>query len=145
MTPTDTLPVEVGNPHDGIVVSDEIWFTTTNGHIVIVDGPSRKIARDIDLNAIKHTLGTVQLGWCRGLDVDAEGGFAYVGFTRFRETRFREFASWIKRSGGVRYPARIEKIDLRKEELVDTFELESLGTVVFGISIIPPELTEGSE
>lgn len=138
--PSDIMPVEVGNPHDGIVVGDEVWFTTTNGHIVIVDAPRRRIARDIDLNAIKHTLGSVQLGWCRGIDIDAENGCAYVGFTRFRETKFREFASWIKHAGGPRYPARIEKIDLETEEVVDTMGLEPLATVVFGITIVPPHL-----
>ncbi len=133
--PSDRMPVDVGNPHDGVVIGDEIWFTTTNGHIVVVDGPNRRIARDIDLNAIKHTKGLVQLGWCRGLEV--QNGFAYVGFSRFRQTKFREFASWVKHSGGPRYPARIEKIDLRKEELVDEFELEPFGAVVFGVNAIP--------
>lgn len=136
--PNDTMPVESGNPHDGIVLGDKIYFTTTNGHIVIVDAPNRRIAKDINLINVKHALGEVQLGWCRGLDV--KDGYAYVGFSRLRKTKWREFASWVKHAKGPRYPARIEKIDIDKEELVDEIKLEPMATVVFGISILPDHL-----
>ncbi len=134
--PDDTMPIEVGNPHDGLVKGDEIWFTTTNGHLVCVDGPRRRIARDIDLNAIEHPLGSTQLGWCRGVEID--GRYAYVGFTRFRDTTFKEFTRWI-RNVGTRYPARIETIDLERRRVVETYELEPLASAVFMIRRAPQE------
>ena len=57
-------------------------------------------------------------------------------------TKFREFAGWIKSPGGPRYPARIEKIDLETEELVDEFPLEPFATVIYDIVGIPPELAD---
>jgi len=70
-----------------------------------------------------------------------EDGFAYVGFSRFRVTKFREFATWVKNARGI-YPTRIEKIDLETEKLVDTFELEPTATPMFDILVIPPDLME---
>ncbi len=118
------------------MLGDEVWFTTTNGHIVVVDGPNRRLKRDIDLNQIEHPLADAQLGWCRGLRID--GRFAYVGFSRLRPTKFREFASWVRGMKNC-YPTRIEKIDLESESLVETFVLEPHASLVFDVLELPSD------
>jgi hypothetical protein len=141
--PTDVISLNVGNPHDGIVVDDKIYFTTTNGHLLTVDGPKRQVIRDIDLNLIKRPWKGTQIGWCRGLMI--KDGAAYVAYSQLRKTKFIEFARWVRDLGVERYPARIEEIDLHSGKLVDTFVFESAtGASIYSISCVPPDLMKDS-
>jgi len=137
--PADRISLPAGNPHDGIVSGNDIYFTTTNGHLLRVNGRERRVVKDIDLTAIKRSLEGVPIGWCRGLHV--QDGFAYVGFSRIRKTKFVEFARWVRDFGAMRHPARIEKIDLETGDMVDTFVFESsTGAAVFSITRLPEHL-----
>jgi len=136
--PSDVMRVGVGNPHDGLVIGDEVYFTTTNGHIAIVDGPSRLLKRAIDLNAAARPPGDANLGWCRGIDV--VDGFAYVGFSQLRATRSREFVRWVTHWSVARRPGRIEKIDLASGQLVDSFVFDiANGVAIFSVSCLPDD------
>lgn len=78
--------------HDGIVVGDEVVFTSVDGCIVIADTKTRLVKETIDLTMLKGFGGT--RGWCRGLHY--EGGIFYIGFSRLRRTRSMNKLKWLK-------------------------------------------------
>ena len=47
--PEKKISIIAGQPHDGIVIENDIIFTTTNGHIVIADWSLGKLIKDIDI------------------------------------------------------------------------------------------------
>lgn len=132
--------VEVTNPgrriaidrercHDGVVHDGRIYFTTVDGHIVEVDAASRIVRAEHRLaGARDDTL----LGWCRGLTfVD---GFAFVGFSRIRHTRFRGALSWIRNGLTQSEPTRVAVYDPDDWTLLDEIDLEPAGcNAVFSI------------
>jgi hypothetical protein len=130
-------PIEIGagKPHDGLLSCGAIYFTTVNGRVVEVDADTRRIRRTIDLNAIEAT--GEPLGWCRGLFVtDAT---AWVGFSRFRQTRLRRNLSWVKHGFNVvgihrTRATRLSAYDLQRNRLLDEIDLEPYGlNAIFSI------------
>lgn len=119
--PARRIDVEVGDPHDGHVVGERVWFTTTNGHVVEADPETAKVVAVHDLNAIEGKRQA--LGWCRGLLV--EGDVAWVGFSRLRSTVWRENLGWLKRSleGQPLRPTRVAAYDLSRRELLGEWDL----------------------
>ncbi len=135
--PARRIDIAVGNPHDGLQVGDSLWFTTTNGHLVEVDGQSLEVRRRLDLNEIDGR--GEPLGWCRGVHVD--GDLAYVGFTRLRRTTIEKNLSWIKR--GFKqlnfvdaYPTRVTAFDLARGERVGEWIVAHAGLDAI-FSILP--------
>ena len=130
-----SMKIEVQRPHDGIVQGEFVYFTTVDGHIIVINRNDRQIEEVIELNGLQKRSGV--LGWCRGLM--AEGDRIWVGFSRIRPTRFRGNVSWIKhgllgltKSGEE--PTRIACYDIVKKEFVKEFNLEMSGlNAVFGI------------
>lgn len=115
----DRIDIGVGQPHDGILRGDFLYFTTTNAHLVVVNARTRRIEDVLDLNALNA--GGGQIGWCRGLEVD--GDHAFVGFTRLRRSKWhgafdtaRDFAHGRKRI------SHIEKVNLTRHDLVDSYD-----------------------
>lgn len=147
---SDTIPLEVGNPHDGVVAGDRIWFTTTNGHVVSADASSRRAADVFDLNEFKNGDERVRarsplLGWCRGvLPVDED--HALVGFSQFRYTRHREFARWLVGRQETVLPSRIALYALREGRLVAEmpFVDELAGAAIFSILPLPDHVANES-
>jgi hypothetical protein len=117
----DRIPIAVGQPHDGLVRGDFIYFTTTNAHIVVARASTRKVEEVIDLNAL---LGKGRkMGWCRGLEV--KGETAYVGFTRLRRSKWHGLFDAAKDSiRGRKGHSFIQKVDLRKKVLVDSYDYQ---------------------
>jgi hypothetical protein len=89
-----SIDIAVGSPHDGILSGDYIYFTTTNGNIVIAHQKSLRVEEIIDLNQIHRHGGP--LGWSRGIHI--EDGKMWVGFSRIRPTKLKENVEWVKRS-----------------------------------------------
>lgn len=118
--------------HDGEVRGDRVYFTTVNGTIVIINAKTLEVERTIDLNKIDNPGSN--LGWCRGLGM-VHDSLVWVGFTRFRETRFKENVRWVKRFiKGEEMPTHIALYDLAAEKRRALIDLEAFGMhVIFGI------------
>jgi len=131
------MVIEIGNPHDGLVVGDQTWFTTTNGMLHAFHPGDERASEVHDLNQY-HT-GDCPLGWCRGLHIAGE--IAYVGFSRVRATRIRKNLSWLKNGfrlpDGMRSPpTRVAAFDLRKRAWIQDWDLEPVGMGAI-FSVIP--------
>jgi hypothetical protein len=126
--PRRRIDLSVGQPHDGILFEDRLYFTTVNGFLVVVDSLSLEVTDTIDLNA-SNTSGR-SLGWCRGLLVD-DAGF-WVGFSRLRPTRWQANVSWVRhgfnRVGQYNsLPTRIVRYDRSGQTVEATVDLEEAG------------------
>lgn len=119
--------------HDGEVYGDKVYFTTVDGNVVIVDVKTLETERIIDLNKIDNP-GNADLGWCRGLGLLDESHL-WVGFTRFRETRFKENIRWVKRFiKGEEKSTHIALYDISGGKCLAEIDLEFYGMhVIFGI------------
>lgn len=121
------LRIELGleRPHDGL-----IYFTTVDGHLVIVDADALHVREVLALSALdgRHAL----LGWCRGILLD--GDRIWVGFSRIRPTRLRENLGWVVRGFKHVLPTHIACYDLRTWRCVAEIDLEAHGlNAVFSI------------
>lgn len=116
-----------GKPHDGLVTGDYVYFTLTDGHIVIVNKKSLKAEEVINLNKISNK--KQQLGWCRGIEVI--NNEAFVGFSSIRKSNFVEYGKWITR--GKKLPARIAQYDLIGKKLKKEIEISNKGAAIFMI------------
>jgi O-antigen/teichoic acid export membrane protein len=127
----DRMDIVVQRPHDGTPFDGLVYFTTVDGHVVVVDQRSRKTEAVVDLNPPG---ADGMLGWCRGLSI-VDRTHVWVGFSRFRPTKFQENVSWIK--SGLRRrrkPTHMALYDLANGERLREIELESLGLhTVFSI------------
>ena len=130
--PGERIDVAVERPHDGYLFRDSLYFTTVDGHIVVVDQKTRKTKQTFDLNQM-HPQSSQVLGWCRGL-LPLDERYIWVGFTRVRPTVFQENLAWI-RSGAARHKAsHIALYDLQRRECVQEIALEPHGIgVVFSL------------
>lgn len=80
-----------GNPHDGILRDDKIYFTTTNGKVDIY---SKKFEKLETIELTKFYKGGDGIGWCRGIEVVDD--IKFIGFTKFRTSTKQELVKWIK-------------------------------------------------
>ena len=71
--PERRIPIDVGNPHDGLVHGASVWFTTTNGHLVQSDPETCIVQNVYDMN--QASKDGIPPGWCRA---------AYRGANRVR-------------------------------------------------------------
>jgi hypothetical protein len=129
-----TLDIAVERPHDGVVVGDQIYFTTVDGRIAIANANSLRIDRLIELTSIDDP--NALLGWCRGLLPLDQKKF-WVGFTRVRKTRIHENILWVKRvfkDGMIEKPTHISLYDLAERKRLRELDLEAHGmNIVFSI------------
>jgi len=128
--------IEIGlqSPHDGLLFGDDLYFTTVDGQIVVVDATSLKIRQRIDLKTINGH--EALLGWCRGL-LPVHPNRLWVGFTRIRKTRFKENVLWVRsafREGMREKPTHISLYDLKTLQCLQEFDLERHGmNIIFSI------------
>ena len=108
--PGKRIDIAVSYPHDGHIFRNWIYFTTVDGHIVLVNSDSLNVERVFDLNTIDNPDGRV-LGFCRGVLPVAET-LVWVGFTRLRPTKFVEKLHWLKGSNLDSKPTHIALYDL---------------------------------
>jgi hypothetical protein len=117
-----------GNPHDGFVRDDEVFFTTTNGQLVRYSNKGNAF-RGWDLNRI---IGRNQLGWCRGLAI--EGDMAFVAFTQFRPSITKEMGKWIFDGRNLeRNPTFIVKLDMVSEKILAQYGFIERDISIYGI------------
>jgi hypothetical protein len=129
------IDIAVQRPHDGYLFGDFIYFTTVDGHVVLVNRKTLQVEKIYDLNQMSRSPDEI-LGWCRGV-LPLDERFLWVGFTRVRPTKFRENLSWLKSAGTyerVYRPTRIALYDLQRNECVEEILLEPHGVgVVFSL------------
>jgi len=122
--------IEVGNPHDGVVIENQVLFTTTNGNVLSFDPITRKKNWRLDLNEIEKV--DTPLGWCRG--VYMKGDSVFVGFTALRKTKFENNISWVIGKNFERLPSRIVEYSISKKSKIREFILpRNTMNVVFSI------------
>lgn len=121
-----------GNPHDGCVHGDKVFFTTAQGHLVCYDAALRPLD-SWDLNGL---MNRGQLGWCRGVAV--EGETALVAFTQFRPSVTREMGNWILRGrNATRHPSCIIKLDMRRQKVLAVYDFAEKDLTIYGIYHAP--------
>lgn len=128
--------IGVGNPHDGVVENSKIYFTTTNGKIIVFENGAEGVLEKevIDVNEILGKSNSKTGGWCRGI-LPLDDDRVIVGFTKIRGTKFNEFITWAKAKGQISTaPTRLLEIDIKNKQLVKEMEYpEKLGTAIFSI------------
>lgn len=124
------IDIGIERPHDGVLYGSFIFFTTVDGHVIIVNHNNLKINEVVDLNKINNT--DKPLGWCRGIAIDS--GKVWVGFSRLRPTKIQENISWIKHgfkkistSTYNTLPTRVACYDLVAKKLEKEINLEEYG------------------
>ncbi len=128
--------------HDGHVVDGHIYFTSVNGHVIIVNADTLEIERTIDLNQQAPEAGVI--GWCRGLLVDDDR--LWVGFSKIRMTRFRENLSWIRQGFKPLLPTRISCYRLSDGHCEQEINLQDHGLdAVFSIFSAPATQIQTSQ
>lgn len=132
LTGPGRIDINVGKPHDGLLVGDVLYFTTVDGHIVLADAKTLSVTHVYDLNDM-HPEPRKGPGWCRGL-LPLNDRYLWVGFTRVRPTKFKENLAWIKNGAHRHKPSHIGLYDLEKQECVQEVALEPHGIgVVFSL------------
>lgn len=129
--------------HDGVTANGRVYFTSVDGHILVVDPDSLQVTDVVDIGAILDY--NMPLGWCRGIKV-LDGNRVIVGFSRLRSTRLKDKVSWakaqVKKIAGVGdytetlplLPTRICCLDLGVRRMEWELDLEGSGmNAVFSI------------
>ena len=106
--------------HDGLVKGDRIFFTQVDGRILEVERGNLNNVSVLDLNSLNST--RKKLGWVRGLEVVDD--FAFVGTSKMRGSRFKEYTEWAVKGSRKAMPSSIIQVDLRRKRIVDYYELE---------------------
>jgi hypothetical protein len=126
--------------HDGLVCDDRILFTAVDGKIVIVNRHTLKVERIVNLREIQDRGREVLPAWCRGL-LAVDERHIWVGFTRIRNTIFRENLRWLKtalREGITVKPTHIALFDIVENRCLKEIDLEPYGmNGVFSIFPVP--------
>ncbi|MGH2820656.1 MAG: hypothetical protein ACRDJ5_08385 [Actinomycetota bacterium] len=129
--PGPRIDIGIERAHDGLVHGDRIYFTTVDGHVVVVDEKTLEVEHVVDLNQA-HDDGQLA-GWCRGLSVTPEGD-VWVGFSRLRPTQARDNVAWVKQGFRRMAPTHITRYRLSPLEVVRDVPLEGHGmNAVFSI------------
>jgi hypothetical protein len=132
--PSKRIDIAVERPHDGLVCGDRIYFTTVDGRIVVADRRTLQIHAIFDLKEMSDPNSL--LGWCRGL-LPIDDRRIWVGFTRVRQTQFKENVLWIRsvfRDGMTTAPTHVALYDTSARRCLQEFDLEPYGiNIIFGI------------
>jgi hypothetical protein len=130
--------------HDGLVCGDRILFTAVDGKIVIVNRHALQVERVINLREIQDRGRDVLPAWCRGL-LPVDERRIWVGFTRIRETIFRENVRWVKAvlgEGTLVKPSHIALFDMVENRCLKEIDLEPYGMHgVYSIFPVPTTST----
>lgn len=118
--------------HDGWKKDGHLYFTSVDGHLIVVDEARLTVEERIDLNAIGDT-GKMGFSWCRGV-LPLDERRVWVGFTRIRQTRWKEKVRWIKHlARGFPRPTSLALFDIVDRRLLQEINLEPAGMhAIFG-------------
>jgi hypothetical protein len=131
--------IEIGieRPHDGVLFNGSLYFTTVDGHVLLVNPTTLQIERVINLNEMSGQ-GSGVLGWCRGL-FPVDERFIWVGFSHLRPTKFRENLAWIRNRPVAQRPSHVALYDLQTGSCLEEMETEPHGIgVIFTIFQLQP-------
>jgi hypothetical protein len=127
-------------PHDGLARGKQVYFTTVDGKIIVVNQCTLRPDRMIDLRKIQDSGREVLPAWCRGLLFEDDRKL-WVGFTRIRKTVLKENVRWVKTAlheGTVTRPTHLALFDIVTEQCLKEIELESHGmNAIYGIYPAP--------
>lgn len=128
----EPIRIDIERPHDGVSHDGSLYFTTVDGHLIVVDAKSLKIVSSLDLKTFRdYPFGP---SWCRGVLI-LEKDLVCVGFTRIRKTAFMSTMNWIKH--GFHHtdpPTHIALFNLAERSCLKTIDLEPAGiNILFGI------------
>jgi hypothetical protein len=131
--PIQQIRIDVERPHDGLVHDGLIYFTTVDGHLVIIDSASLKTFSIVDLKQFRDYPFSGP-AWCRGILVISPN-LVCVGFTRIRKTVVMQTANWIKHGfREVDAPTHVAIFDLAERQCLKAIDLEPCGiNILFGI------------
>lgn len=131
--PAAPIKINLERPHDGLLHEDLLYFTTVDGHLVIVDSISLKTLSIIDLRTFRG-YRFAGPAWCRGVLVISPG-MVCVGFTRIRKPLLLNAANCIRHGfREVDPPTHLAVFDLQKRECLDAINLEPHEiNILFGI------------
>ena len=116
--------------HDGLVRDDVVYFTSVNGSILVADSASHKVRERIDFSSCEN--GDRKIGWTRGIEI--VGGKAYVGVTKMRHSKFREYTRWMLTGQQRSMPSSILEVDLTTRKVTDVYEMEGFqGCAIYSI------------
>ena len=128
--PGRTISIGLERVHDGLVHDGLIYFTTVDGHVVIVSASNLQIEEVVNLTSMHEA--DVVLGWTRGIMID--GSKIWVGFSRLRPTRFRENVSWVTHGFKRMRPTHLGCYDLITRECLGEIDMEPHGlNAIFSI------------
>lgn len=133
---TKRIDIKIERPHDGSLHDELLYFTTVDGHIVVVDTKSLTTVSVIDLKQFRDYRYR-GAAWCRGLLITANSSQVWVGFTRIRKTLLMQGANWIRKGfRSVEPPTHIALFDLAAERCLKVIDLEPHGINIL-FSILP--------
>lgn len=140
--------ISLGNPgrrisiginciHDGIPFNGRIYFTTIDGHLVAANPDTLQIETALDLKTIDNPENAL-LGFCRGIHIEDEKRF-WIGFTRVRQTKWKEKVLWIKRTLiTAQRSTHLALYDIERQKLLKEIDLERYGlNAVFNMLPVP--------
>jgi hypothetical protein len=129
-TPGRRISIGLERVHDGLVHDGLIYFTTVDGHVVVVNASTLRIEDVVRLSSMHEA--DVVLGWSRGIVID--GSRIWVGFSRLRPTRFRENVSWVAHGFKRMQPTHLGCYDLLTRTCVSEIDMEIYGlNAIFSI------------
>jgi hypothetical protein len=131
--PDRRIEIGVERPHDGVMYEGKLYFTTIDGHLLVVDPDTLRKTEVIDLKAARGN-GRIPGGWCRGI-MPVDKRRVWVGFTRIRKTIFMENLMWMKHGlHETEAPTHIALFDVAEKKCLQEIELEHAGmNILFGI------------
>lgn len=133
LTRAQQITLGVERPHDGLLHNGLLYFTTVDGHLVIVDAGSLKTVCIFDLRKFRG-YPFAGAAWCRGVSV-INRSVVCVGFTRIRKTALMQTANWIKHGfREVDAPTHVAIFNLAERQCLKAINLEPHGiNILFGI------------
>lgn len=123
--------------HDGIVRGDEVYFTSVDGCLIVLDIKTKRVKETIEVFKYQGYGGL--RGWCRGLHLD--GDIFYMGFSRVRKTKSVTKVKWMRRftgKGTVYENCNILGFDIAKRTIVYDYTFPD-GTIDAIYTILPAE------
>jgi len=116
--------------HDGLVRDEYIYFTSVNGSVLIVERETKKFKERIDFSSQGN--GEKKIGWTRGIEV--VGQKAYVGVSKMRHSKFREYTKWMLTGKQLPMPSSILEMDLQTHRVSGVYEMQGVqGCAIYSI------------
>ena len=137
---SETISIDVGNPHDGINTEFGILTTTTNGNLHIVKNDSNIIIPIYKCENYTKYYSDLEMGWMRGVCPVSEE-FFWLGFSVLRPTKSVEFLIEFKnkilnKNFNKSAPTRIDLYSIYSKKIIESIVLENYIDLVYSIDIL---------